>query len=66
MSVNSWREIVEIIKMEEGEWSKEEVGKTQFKKKKKNLTSVKRCNRRYFICFYQLALRMKRWDMTAL
>lgn len=40
-------------------------GKTQFKKKK-NLTSVKRCNRRYFICFYQLALRMKRWDMTAL
>lgn len=64
MSVNSWREIVEIIKMEEGEWSKEEVEK-QFKKKK-NLTSVKRCNRRYFICFYQLALRMKRWDMTAL
>lgn len=35
MSVNSWREIVEIIKMEEGEWSKEEVGKTQLKKKKK-------------------------------
>lgn len=35
MSVNSWREIVEIIKMEEGEWSKEEVEK-QFKKKKKS------------------------------
>lgn len=65
MSVNSWREIVEIIKMEEGEWSKEEVEKHSLKKKK-NLTSVKRCNRRYFICFYQLALRMKRWDMTAL
>lgn len=59
MSVNSWREIVEIIKMEEGEWSKEEVEKHS--KKKKNLTSVKRCNRRYFICFYQLALHMKRW-----
>lgn len=27
MSVNSWREIAEIIKMEEGEWSKEEVEK---------------------------------------
>lgn len=63
MSVNSWREIAEIIKMEEGEWSKEEVEKHS---KKKNLTSVKRCNRRYFICFYQLALRVKRWDMTAL
>lgn len=36
MSVNSWREIVEIIKMEAGEWSKEEVEKHSLKKKKKS------------------------------
>lgn len=61
MSLNSWKEFAEIIEMEDGGYTKEEVGG-----EKTDLTSTKSCNLRYFICFYQLALLMKCWDMSAL